>query len=215
MTSISDPERGWLSTLPLPPDGHDASHTAAEYFDSLAELARRVDVRAVGQVAQAIVDTVLGGRTVFVAGNGGSASTASHVVCDLLGTCVAIGQPHARIVGLSDNASVLTALANDTRFDEVFSQQLALQASAGDLLLLLSVSGESPNLLSAARTARARGMRVVAGVGMVGSSLAACCDAWVCFGSNDYGLTEDLHLALNHIVVRVLNGGKARTCRES
>ena len=212
MKALDGTERNVISA-PARPEAAGVADIAEEYLRNLAELARRIDVRAAAEVAQAIVDTVVGGHTVFVAGNGGSASTATHLVCDLLGTCMATGLRHARVIGLADNASVLTALANDAHFDEIFSRQLALQGRPGDLLLLLSVSGESPNLLAAARTARSGGLRVAAGVGVARSSLVEYCDVWVGCGSADYGLTEDLHLALNHIVARVLNGGRARTCR--
>jgi D-sedoheptulose 7-phosphate isomerase len=137
------------------------------------------------------------------------------VACDLLGTCRVAGHPRARVVGLADNPALLTALANDTSFEEVFAQQVALQAEPGDLLLVLSVSGTSPNLLRAADAARAAGARVVAWVGVTASSLAKHCDVCVSVDSDDYGLTEDLHLALNHIVVRLLCDGEPRRCGPS
>jgi D-sedoheptulose 7-phosphate isomerase len=133
-------------------------------------------------------------------------------VCDLLGTCLSVGMSNARVIGLSDNAAVLTALANDIGFAEVFSRQIQMRARPGDLLLMLSVSGESDNLERAAQTAQRRGMRVVAAVGNAGR-IVRYCDPWVEFGNGDYGLTEDLHVALNHIVVRMLNGGEARRYR--
>ena len=201
-----------MATQPASPRAA-AADTAAEYFKSLSDLALRMDLEAAGRAAQEIVDTILADRTVFVAGNGGSASTASHVVCDLLGTCRAAGRPRARVVGLADNASTLTALANDTGFEEVFAHQITLQATPGDLLLLLSVSGESPNLLRAAEAARARGVRVVAWVGVAASALDKRCDTCVSVDSDDYGLTEDLHLSLNHVVARLLCGGRPRRCR--
>ncbi|WP_101254346.1 SIS domain-containing protein [Streptomyces barkulensis] len=193
----------------------DAVNTAMAYMRDLSELALRMDLDTVGRATQRIADTIRAGRTVFVAGNGGSASTASHVVCDLLGTCRAVGLPRARVVGLSDNASVLTALANDTSFEEVFAHQIGLQAETGDLLLLLSVSGESPNMLRAAETARDLGMHTIAWVGVQGSSLEKYSECCVSIDSDDYGLTEDLHLVLNHVVARILCGGEARRCRTS
>ncbi|WP_051777895.1 SIS domain-containing protein [Streptomyces violaceorubidus] len=192
-----------------------AAKTAAEYLKGLSTLALRIDMEAAGQAAEEIAATLVAGGTVFVAGNGGSASTASHVVCDLLGTCRVTGHPHARVVGLADNPAVLTALANDTSFEEVFAHQVVLQAAPRGLLLLLSVSGKSSNLLRAAEAARAAGARVVAWVGVAASSLAKYCDVCVSVDSDDYGLTEDLHLALNHIVARRLCGGEPRRCGPS
>jgi D-sedoheptulose 7-phosphate isomerase len=195
------------------PPGVDAVQVAVRYLTQIAELARQTDVRAVGALARAVADTIVDGRAVLVAGNGGSASTAAHVVCDLIGTCLSAGLPTARIVGLSDNAGVVTALANDIGFEQVFSRQVRLLGTPGDLLLLFSVSGESPNLIRAAREAQARGLRVAVAVGRTGAKLLRYADTAVCLGTTDYGLAEDLQLALNHIIARLLNGGSPQTCR--
>ena len=191
----------------------DATRVATDYFTELAELARRVDMVAVGMFARIVVDAIRHRRTLLVAGNGGSASTAGHVVCDLVGTCVSAGLP-ARIIGLSDNAAAVTALANDIGFEDVFSRQVRLLGAPGDLLLLFSVSGESPNLLKAAREAQICGLRVVVAVGRADASLLKYADAAVCLDNTDYGLAEDLQLALNHIVVRLIHGGSPRRCRD-
>lgn len=195
------------------PGGVDAARVAADYFVQIVELARRVDVVAVGDFARTVVDAVVGGQSVFVAGNGGSASTAGHVVCDLVGTCVSAGLV-ARVVGLSDNAATVTALANDIGFEDVFSRQVRLFGRPGDLLLLFSVSGESPNLLEAARAARACGMRVAVAVGRADAGLLEYADVAVCLNTSDYGLAEDFHLMVNHIVIRLIHGGSPRRCRD-
>lgn len=193
-----------------PPRDSIASDAAALYMKDLSQLALRLDLDSAGRTVQEIAEAIMTGRTVFVAGNGGSASTATHIVCDLIGTARAVGHLRARVIGLADNVAVLTALSNDVSYEEAFAQQLRLQASAQDLLLLLSVSGESPNLLQAATMARALGLRVVAWVGVANSTLEKHCDACLSVESDDYGLAEDLHLALNHVVSRVLSGGNAR-----
>jgi D-sedoheptulose 7-phosphate isomerase len=184
----------------------DATLVAADYLTQIAEMARRIDVTAVGEFAQTVADAILGRRALLVAGNGGSASTAGHVVCDLIGTCVSAGLP-ARIIGLSDNAAAVTALANDIGFEEVFSRQVRLFGRPGDLLLLFSVSGESPNLLNAAQEAQTCGLRVAVAVGRADASLLKYADTAVCLDTTDYGLAEDFHLTLNHIIIRLLNGG--------
>lgn len=187
-----------------------AAEAVSRYMRDLSQLALQLDAEAAGRTAWEIVEAVRAGRTVFVAGNGGSASTAGHIACDLLGTCRAAGHPRARVIGMADSTAALTALANDYGYEEVFAHQLGLQAEAGDLLLLLSVSGESPNLVRAAQAARGLGMHVVTWTGAAGSALTKHCDIGVSVGSDDYGLTEDLHLALNHVVSRLLNGGEPR-----
>lgn len=110
-----------------------SAQVAEDYLAQIARLATSLDARAVGELARAIANTVIDGKTVFVAGNGGSASTAAHVVCDMIGTCIQAGLPQVRVVGLSDSASVVTALANDIGFEEVFSRQLQLLGTPGDL----------------------------------------------------------------------------------
>jgi D-sedoheptulose 7-phosphate isomerase len=203
-----------LDTCAVPTSGEvDATRVATDYLTEIAELARRTDAGAVGDFARTVADAILDHQTLLVAGNGGSASTAGHVVCDLIGACVSIGLP-ARIVGLGDNAATVTALANDIGFDDVFSRQVRLFGNPGDLLVLFSVSGESPNLLNAAREARAGGLRVAAAVGRAGASLLGYADTAVCLGTTDYGLAEDFHLTLNHIVIRLLHGGSPQRCRE-
>jgi len=209
----------WLRTVDpagfaAPGSGEvDAARVAADYFTEIAEMARRIDVAAVSELARTVAGTILDRRTLLVAGNGGSASTAGHVVCDLIGTCVAAGLP-ARVVGLSDNAAAVTALANDIGFEEVFSRQVRLLGTPGDLLLLFSVSGESPNLINAAREAQSCGLRVAVAVGRAKASLLKYADAAVCLDTTDYGLAEDFQLALNHIVIRLLHGGSPRRCRD-
>jgi D-sedoheptulose 7-phosphate isomerase len=189
----------------------DATRVATDYFSQITELARRIDVAAVGEFARTVADAILGHRALLVAGNGGSASTAGHVVCDLIGTCVSAGRA-ARILGLNDNAATVTALANDIGFEDVFSRQVRMFGAPEDLLLLFSVSGESPNLLKAAREARARGLRVAVAVGRAGASLLRYADTAVCVDTTDYGLSEDFHLMLNHIVIRLLNEGAPQRC---
>jgi D-sedoheptulose 7-phosphate isomerase len=190
-----------------------SAQVAEDYLSQIAQLAADLDAREVGGLASAVVNAFMEGRTVFVAGNGGSASTAGHVVCDLIGICLRAGLPRGRVVGLSDNPSVLTALANDVGFDEVFSRQLRLLGAPDDLLLLFSVSGESPNLLRAAEEARAGGLKVAAAVGRADATLLKHADVALRLHTNDYGLAEDLQLALNHIIARLLNGGTPHLCR--
>lgn len=189
-----------------------SAEVAEDYLSQIARLAASLDVRAVGDVARAVANAIIEGKTVFVAGNGGSASTAGHVVCDLMGACLTVGLQQGKVVGLSDNPSVVTALANDIGFDEVFSRQLRLLGAPDDLLLLFSVSGESPNLLRAAQEAQASGLKVAAAVGRANATLLKYVDVAVRLRTNDYGLAEDLQLALNHIIARLLNGGSPRVC---
>ncbi|WP_405765595.1 SIS domain-containing protein [Streptomyces sp. NBC_01538] len=179
----------------------------SQYLRHLADGALRVDAEAVSQVAACVVETISTGGTVLIAGNGGSASTADHMACDWAANALRAGHRFARVTSLSSNSAYVTALANDIEFSKVFAQQVRAVGAEGDLLVLLSVSGDSPNLVEAAKTAHEQGLTVVALLGNAGA-VAQHCDLVVEAGAGDYGLTEDLHLALNHAMVRVFRGGR-------
>lgn len=181
---------------------------ARRYVADLSDALAEIDVAALGGVAQSIVDAIRGGNTVYIAGNGGSAAAASHMASDWSAAAAGSGSP-TPVIGLADNLARLTALGNDTGFDQIFSLQLAETGRAGDLLVLLSVSGSSPNLVNAAKTARRAGMGCVGFFGNAGAA-ARWCDDWVLLGRGDYGLAEDLHVCVNHVVVRALRDGAAQ-----
>jgi D-sedoheptulose 7-phosphate isomerase len=148
---------------------------------------------------------------VFIAGNGGSAAIASHLACDLEKTVA--GPPgrratrRLRAVSLSDNMATLTAWANDEGYQNVFSERLLAHADAGDVLLVISSSGNSPNILEALRVARELDMRTIAWVGFGGGramELAECC---VHVAIDDYGMAEGIHGVLGHLVTDLVVQG--------
>lgn len=180
-----------------------------EYVDDLTQALAELDLASVTGILGELVKALSDGRRILIAGNGGSSTAAIHIAADLTAASdSAAGTPAA--VALTENVARLTAIANDHSFEEVFSRQLAGRAAPGDVLLLLSVSGQSANLVRAAETGRAAGMTVLAALGHAGI-LADLADRTVVFGQADYGLTEDLHVALGHMAVRILSGGEA--CR--
>jgi D-sedoheptulose 7-phosphate isomerase len=140
-------------------------------------------------------------RQVFVMGNGGSSSTASHMAADLAKNTIGPNMQRFRIMSLNDNAAILTALANDLGYENVFTEQLTNAMRAGDVLIAVSASGNSPNILSAMRYARARSAEVVGLLGFDGGQAAVLADLAIIVPSNDYGVVEDLHLVINHMLV--------------
>lgn len=141
------------------------------------------------------------GRRVYVAGNGGSASTASHMANDLL-KGVAVGRERGfRACSLSDNVSVVTAIANDTGYERVFAAQIEEAAEAGDVLIVISASGNSPNILAAIVAAREKGCSTVGLLGMGGGAAARLVDQAVVVGADDYGSVENAHLTIEHLFV--------------
>ena len=180
-----------------------------EYVDDLTQALAELDLASVTGILGELVKALSDGRRILIAGNGGSSTAAIHIAADLTAASdSAAGTPAA--VALTENVARLTAIANDHSFEEVFSRQLAGRAAPGDVLLLLSGSGQSANLVRAAETGRAAVMTVLAALGHAGI-LADLADRTVVFGQADYGLTEDLHVALGHMAVRILSGGEA--CR--
>jgi D-sedoheptulose 7-phosphate isomerase len=140
-------------------------------------------------------------QQVFVVGNGGSAATASHMACDLGKNTIDAHRRRFRIMSLTDNMPLLTALANDVGYDAVFSDQLTNLIRPGDVLIVLTGSGNSPNILSAMRYARLRSATVVGLLGMDGGEALGLTDEHVLIESDDYGVIEDMHMVLNHMLV--------------
>jgi len=173
-----------------------------ESLDGLAALAGRVAAEHADDIA-AIVDryeaTLRGGGTLFFAGNGGSAADAQHLATEYV-VRYQTNRPAMRAVALTTDTSLLTACANDMGFDEVFARQVEALADPGDLLVLHSTSGESPNVIRAAQAARARGVPVVALLGRTGGQLKDLADVALIIPSDDTARIQELHLAIEHVI---------------
>jgi D-sedoheptulose 7-phosphate isomerase len=171
-------------------------------LEALAGLAARVSADQAEQIA-ALADryevALRGGGTLFFAGNGGSAADAQHLATEYV-VRYETTRPAMRAVALTTDTSLLTACANDLGFDEVFARQVEALAEPGDLLVLHSTSGESPNLIRAAQSAKARGVTVVAFLGKTGGHLKALADVALVIPSEDTARIQELHLAIEHVI---------------
>jgi len=143
---------------------------------------------------------------VFTLGNGGSASTASHMAADLAKNTIGANMTRFRVMSLNDNQAMLTALANDLGYEHVFREQLQNLIRAGDLLIAISASGNSPNVLNAIRYARRQSAEVVGMLGFEGGEAAGLVDVAIVVPSEHYGVIEDVHLVINHILVDYFKG---------
>jgi len=161
-------------------------------------MAAAVDLESLELAATMLLECQARGRVVFTAGNGGSAATASHFACDLAKGTRHNGPPTFRVVALTDSLPVLTAWANDNGYDRVFAEQLQSLARPGDLLVLISASGNSPNILAAAEAARALGVTSIGLTGRSGGSLAQMVDLAVRIPSDQIEVVEDAHLVVAH-----------------
>jgi len=189
------------------PNRNPARRGARAYLARLRACLAAVSADEIAAVAERLWEVARGGGTIFVAGNGGSAATASHLALDVgkgtLGRPPQRGGPRIRTAVLSDPA-VLTAWANDHGYEGVFAEQIRALARPEDAVVLLSVSGTSPNVVRAARAARAAGAVVIALVGRPGRTLGELADLAVVVPSEEYEVVEDVHLAINHIITEYL-----------
>jgi D-sedoheptulose 7-phosphate isomerase len=184
----------------------DVQGIALEHMHALRAVLRRVDLGSIERIVERLRFARDNAATVYVAGNGGSAATASHWVNDLGKATKCSGRAPMRVMCLSDNASWLTALANDDGYDEVFSGQLDNFARDDDLLVVISASGNSPNLVRAVEVAGRRGADTVGLLGFDGGVLkdrvSEC--IWLSTEKGAYELVEDAHSVICHIVTSCL-----------
>jgi D-sedoheptulose 7-phosphate isomerase len=172
-----------------------------------AEIKQTLD-RLPWQEIQRVVDILrvawLTDKQVFIMGNGGSAATASHMACDLGKNTVVAGVPRLRVMSLNDNMAHFSAYANDNGYDQVFAEQLSNYVNAGDVVIAISTSGNSPNVLRAIERAQEYGAITVGWCGYQGGRLAQIVDIPVIIPSNNIEQIEDIHLMLEHMVTVAL-----------
>jgi D-sedoheptulose 7-phosphate isomerase len=177
-----------------------------EYLAAVGKALARVDTEAVQQATQMLRVARDVGATVFIAGNGGSAATASHWVNDLGKATKRSGRRPIRVMGLTDNISWMTALGNDEGYERIFAGQMENFAKAGDLLIVISASGNSANLVRAVELAREQKVASIGLVGFDGGALKELVDqpVWVRSEKGAYELVEDVHSAICHAITRYL-----------
>ncbi len=185
----------------------DAERTAfaRRYLQSLQGILNAIPLEDFVKVMGRLEDALREKKQVFLAGNGGSAATASHMANDLMKTVAKKHGNGMRVIALSDNVPLLTAIGNDEGYDEIFSGQLLALGNEGDVLIVISGSGNSPNLLRAVEEAKRMGMITIGFLGMDGGKLTSMTDVAVVVPSNDYGPIEDVHMIFNHLITAYLS----------
>jgi D-sedoheptulose 7-phosphate isomerase len=168
---------------------------------SLAALERANGDAALLATAHAIAGAMIGalrsGHKILVIGNGGSAADAQHIAAEIIGRYKQ-DRPAFAAIALTTDTSALTAIANDYGFEQIFARQVEGLGRRGDVLLALSTSGRSPNILAALRTARARGLVTIGFTGSKGDALGALCDHLLVSPSDDTPIVQQIHLAIAH-----------------
>jgi D-sedoheptulose 7-phosphate isomerase len=170
----------------------------------LRELRTAIDELPTGRLAalgEMLYRAYRNEKQVFILGNGGSASTASHMAADLAKNTIRPNMRRFRVLSLNDNTALLTALANDLGYENVFSEQLKNLIQPGDLLIAISASGNSDNVLEAISYAQHRRAETVGILGFDGGAALELVDLAIVVPSDHYGVVEDVHLIINHIVV--------------
>ena len=171
-----------------------------KYIIHLQDVLNKLKLEHVRESIDVIMDAYQDDKQIFVIGNGGSASTASHLACDLgKGTSVE-DRKRFRVISLTDNVATMTAWSNDVSYDDVFVEQLKNLVNSGDVVIGISASGNSENVIRAMQHAVDVGCRTIGWSGFGGGRLAKICDVNVVVDSSEYGPVEDVHLILNHIL---------------
>ncbi len=192
-----------MSTLDhLYSDSTSLADYAARYATYLSDLLAQLDCEAIEQVGQVFEDAREAGHTIFLIGNGGSASTASHFANDFgFGTRKAGGKAY-RAVSLTDNMAFISAAGNDVGYEMVFVEQLKTLMNPGDVVVAISASGNSPNVIAAIEYGNDHGALTVGFTGFDGGQLRQIVDVSVHIATpkGDYGPVEDVHLVLDHLI---------------
>lgn len=177
------------------------------YLSELEAALNELTPAAIGAVLAAFERARKERRQILVIGNGGSAATAAHMACDLGKGTVDYRNPdfeRFRVISLSDNTALLTALGNDLSFEDVFAEQLATLMNDGDIVVFISASGNSPNLVRAARYARSRCGELIGLLGFGGGALGTLVDHALVVSSRNYGVSEDSHVIVQHLLTQYL-----------
>ena len=181
-----------------------ANDLFADYSSRLQAVLATSDWSAVSQLATDMQLCWQEGRRVFFCGNGGSAGNAIHLANDFLYGIAKRSGGGLKVMALSDNPAVITCLANDLGYEHIFSEQLAVQAQKGDLLIALSGSGNSPNIVRVLEQAKSMGVKSYAVLGFTGGKCKQLADVPIHFPVNDMQIAEDLQIIVGHMLMQWL-----------
>jgi len=177
---------------------------AGAYFERLKAAAQSVDANKLEAACALLSGVYENGGVLYVCGNGGSASISNHLACDHLKGAQTDTNLKPRVVSLASNMEMITAIANDISYDDIFVYQLKTLADKGDVLLSVSSSGDSENVVRAVTWAKDNGVKVISFTGFDGGRTAALADVNLHVDGDNYGVVEDLHQSLMHILAQFI-----------
>lgn len=182
------------------------------YFNTVVQVIAQMPLATVDRVVQMLFQAYESNRMIYLFGNGGSAALASHFACDL-GKGAANGSgKRFQVLAFTDNVPLMTAWANDARYEDIFAEQLINFVRPADIAFGISGSGKSPNVLKALRVAHNAGAVTIGLTGFQGGDMRSICDLCVVVPSDNMQIIEDLHLSVTHAVFTAL---RARICLQN
>ncbi|RYD36234.1 MAG: SIS domain-containing protein [Verrucomicrobiaceae bacterium] len=191
----------------------ESPHPFEEYLTRLRTALDSLCRESMDAAVDALMACYHAGGSVYVMGNGGSASTATHMACDLSKGPTPPGRQGLVVWSLTDNPALLTAIANDLAYDEIFAQPILSRMRSNDVLIAVSASGNSPNLIKGIKAARQKGCRIIALTGFHGGYLKDNSDIVLHATESTYGPVEDAHLIINHYFVEAVKNRLATEAR--
>lgn len=180
----------------------EAAPYASEYFARLNAASATIKPDSLNTAANLILETTKAGKRIYSCGNGGSAAIANHLVCDCLKGIRSDTALRPKVHSFSTTVELITAIVNDIGSEEMFSFQLSSMAEEGDLLIAISSSGSSPNIIRVLDLARTMGVRTIAMTGFTGGKSAQIADVSLHVECENYGIVEDIHQSLMHILAQ-------------
>ena len=180
-------------------------NSISQYLLETQRSLAQISEKSIADVVSRLYEAWKQRKQVFILGNGGSASTASHMANDLAKATIVPGNPRVKAIALTDNISIITAWANDSSFESIFREQLENLLQPGDLVIGISASGNSPNVLRAMEFSKQQGAVTIGWTGRSGGALGNVVDLCVHCPTDDIGMIESLHLVLDHLVTRELH----------
>ncbi|HEX6519251.1 MAG TPA: SIS domain-containing protein [Streptosporangiaceae bacterium] len=192
-----------LGAFPVSPYA-SAAFYLDDYADEIARAGKTIERGAFDEAAAILLDAYARDARTFACGNGGSASIANHMQCDHVKGVRTATDLNPRVLSLSTNVELLTAIANDLGYENVFAHQLQSQSRPGDVLVAVSSSGRSPNIVRALTWARDNGLRTIAITGFDGGEARTVAEVCIHVDCANYGVIEDLHQAIMHALAQYI-----------
>jgi D-sedoheptulose 7-phosphate isomerase len=172
------------------------------YFSELEQMVRSISRPDLEHVLSLLESVYRSGHRIFIIGNGGSAATASHFALDLAKNTIMPGAPRLKAISLTDHVPLITAWSNDTAYEHIFAEQLANMIESGDMVIGISASGNSPNVINALLLARQYRAFTVGLLGARGGKMKEMVDAYVLAPGQNIEQEEDAHMILAHVITR-------------